>query len=146
MYTVSLNRIDLPVVFVVLTLTAICCGSGENRAEVKGTPSSKVASEPLRPPAPDEIVPLFDPIPAPLPEDRSIPEDPVAFRREVQAKLAEGGDDEVLSMIDVLLILDPNDHEMREARARILLKQGLPEDAAVDLGLCCKGGRASCCP
>ena len=143
MHTVSITRIVLPV----LMLTAVCCGSGENRADVGGAAKPKTSSDLLHPtPAPDEIVPLFDPVPTPIPEDRSIPEDPVAFRREVQAKLAEGGGVDVLSMIDVLLVLNPQDHEMREVRGRILLKQGLKEDAAVDLDLCCKGGRASCCP
>ena len=144
MYTVSITRL----IFLGLMLTAVCCGSGESRTDLGGASKPEESSDLLRPPpSPDEIVPLFDPVPAPLPEDPSVPEDPVAFRREVQAKLAAGGgDDEVLSMIDVLLLLNPDDHEMREARARILSKQGLLEDAAVDLGLCCKGGRASCCP
>ncbi len=102
--------------------------------------------KPLSVPSEDEIVPLLNPIPPSLSEGKVLPEEPAAFRRQTVAALkTDIPKDELLTMIDVVLLIDPQDFEMREARAKILLRQGLVEDAAQDLRLCCEGGRSSCC-
>ncbi len=146
----------------VTTLAFSACGSGKSeaksdfsddvRAGEKKTESVDAPSN--LPSAPedlqvvvgdDEIVPVLNPIlPTPA-DDRRLPEDPAAFRREVMKTLKTDSSEEVLSMVDVVLLLNPADQEMREIRANILLKQGLTEDAAVDFDRCCKGGRPSCC-
>jgi hypothetical protein len=133
--------------------TPYCGGNSEARTEVGKTAQSPIETPSSSPastatPAPgmdDEIVPLFNPVPPALAVDRVIPEDPAAFRRQLQETLKTDQSKDVLPMIDVALLLNPHDMEMREARADILLKQGLSEDAAVDLEQCCKGGRPSCC-
>jgi hypothetical protein len=94
----------------------------------------------------DEMVPLLNPIPPSLSTDKVLPEDPAEFRKQLVLALKTDTEKaELLSMIDVVLLLNPHDLEMREARADMLLKQGLVEDAASDFELCCKGGRPSCC-
>lgn len=93
----------------------------------------------------EEIIPLFNPIPPGLAEDRVLPEDPAAFRRLLMETIKKDPSADVLSMIDVVLLLDPSDTEIREIRAKMLMKQGFQEDAAVDFDQCCKGGRPSCC-
>lgn len=74
-----------------------------------------------------------------------IPEDPVQLRKRALAELEAGNAERAISMIDVLLILNPRDLELLEIRGEIMLKQGLTEDATVDLRRCCKEGRRSCC-
>jgi hypothetical protein len=92
-----------------------------------------------------EIVPLLEPIPAPLSDKNQLSEDPVIIRAEISRLLAADNYDEALPMIDVLLILDDKDLEMLETRGRILLEQGFIEDGTVDLSRCCREGRRSCC-
>ena len=77
--------------------------------------------------------------------DREIPEDPAELKKRAKEELAAGNVDGAMSMIDVLLVLDPNDLELIEIRGDIMMKQGLIEDATVDLKRCCKQGRQSCC-
>jgi len=52
---------------------------------------------------------------------------------------------EALAYIDVLLLMEPDDVEFLEFRGVLQLRQGLVEDAKVDLGRCCKLGRGTCC-
>ena len=144
----------------VLLGLAGCGGGGGNdsRADLRssGNAASRTsAAEPasaqplpdhgLRAADADEIVPLLDPIPPGLAEDRVLPEDPAAFRRKIFETMKNEPNTDVLPMIDVVLLLNPDDHEMREIRANLLLRQGFREDAAVDFALCCKGGRSACC-
>ncbi len=74
-----------------------------------------------------------------------IPEDPIQLRKRALAELAAGNADSAMSMMDVLLILNPRDLELLEIRGDLMMKQGLTEDATVDLIRCCKEGRRSCC-
>jgi hypothetical protein len=104
------------------------------------------AQRPAAPSLDDEIIPLLNPIPPSLSNDKFLPEDPAEFRKQLKDALkTDTPKEELLSMIDVVLLLNPQDLEMREARANILLKQGFAEDAALDFTLCCKDGRPSCC-
>lgn len=57
----------------------------------------------------------------------------------------EGLVDEALAYIDVLLLMEPNDPEFLEFRGVMQLKQGMVEDAKVDLSRCCQLGRTTCC-
>ena len=155
-------RIAYPLTGWCLLTVIVSCGGG-NRS-VKGTvefqknrayetienPSHEPPSETASAAADDainrdEIVPLLTPIPAPLTDDDRLPEDPAFIRKEVTRLTDAGEFDDALPLIDVLLILNPNDLEILEIRGRILLREGFVEDSAVDLGRCCAEGRESCC-
>lgn len=137
------------------SLTAACGGRSAEETDAAQTDATKNAASASKPQgkavspavssADEEIVPLLDPASPALAEDQKLPEDPDTFEKELLKKLKTDQSPNVLPMIDTALVLNPDNMEIREARADILLKQGLKEDAAADLLLCCKGGRSSCC-
>jgi hypothetical protein len=100
------------------------------------------------PPAPtDEIVVA---LPRPLVRDdddgaSALPEDRDELRKRALKEIEAGNTDDALSMIDVLLVMNPDDAELLELRGDIMLKKGLTEDAAVDFRRCCGLKRQSCC-
>jgi hypothetical protein len=94
----------------------------------------------------DEIIPIPEMPRIVVKKGEDLPEDPAALRDKAREELEKGNIDDALSMIDVLLVLNPEDAELVEIRSDILLKKGLTEDAAVDRARCCKLGRPSCCP
>jgi hypothetical protein len=59
--------------------------------------------------------------------------------------LEEDRVDEAVSISDVLVVLDPEDVESLELRARCLDRAGDEEAARDDLRRCCELGRESCC-
>ncbi|MFO8073332.1 MAG: tetratricopeptide repeat protein [Polyangia bacterium] len=59
--------------------------------------------------------------------------------------LEEGRVDEAVSIADVLVVLDSEDAESLELRARCLKRAGDSEAAREDLERCCDLGRESCC-
>jgi hypothetical protein len=93
----------------------------------------------------DEIIPIPEMPRVAVKGGEELPEDPAAVRKEAEHALENGNVDDALSMIDVLLVLNPEDAELVEIRSDILLEKGLPEDAEVDRARCCKLGRSSCC-
>lgn len=114
--------------------------------ESKPTGSAKMqTSAPLTGNVNSEIVPLFNPIPAPITDSDHLSEDPSAIREEVTRLLADGNWTDALPLIDVLIIINPMDLEMLETRGRILVSQGYDEDGTLDLTRCCEEGRKSCC-
>jgi hypothetical protein len=152
-----LNRALCPIcLFCFLLCLASACGgrSSDERSAVhndatrteapKAKPSAASPS-PFVSSADDEIVPLIAPVSPASAEDQTLPEDPSTFEKELLERLKTDPSPDVLPMIDTALVLNPGNLEIREARADILLEQGLKEDATADLLLCCKGGRASCC-
>jgi hypothetical protein len=134
-----------------------CAGKGNDVGKSKSsrTSSDKIGkAEPVaQEPAPseyfrgdDEIVPTPEMPKVEIKSGEDIPTDSDALRSKAKAELESGNTDDALSMIDVLLIVNPDDAELFEIRSDILQKKGLEEDAKVDRARCCKLGRASCCP
>ena len=78
---------------------------------------------------------------------------PNPSRVERQEQLFEGArraldedrPNDALAMIDVLVVLDPEDPEAIELRARTLERLGDRDGSRADLERCCKLGRSSCC-
>lgn len=64
---------------------------------------------------------------------------------QLVAALDEGRAGDAAAIADVLIVLDPEDAEVLEHRARALELQGDAAGAADDRARCCGLGRATCC-
>ena len=98
-------------------------------------------------PAPTEEIIMGLPRVMPAEDDGAppLPEDAASLKKRAKAELLDGNTDDALSIIDVLLVMNPEDAELLEIRGDIMLKRDLKEDAAVDFKRCCKLGRQTCC-
>ncbi len=161
--SLSDTRLLLPRTLVLCgLLVAACAGNGNEVGPKSGEPRNTRPEDPPEgvtrqpeeiSPLPqkrmmsdeDEIIPLVE-VPDVNIAGEDIPDDPAALRDKAKAELEAGNVDDALSMIDVLLVLNPEDAELIETRSEILMKQGLKEDAAVDRARCCRLGRTTCCP
>ena len=78
-------------------------------------------------------------------DGEGMPTEPEALKERARYALRTGNIDEAMAIIDVLLVMQPNDLEMIELRGDTLLNQGHAEDGNADLKRCCDAGRKSCC-
>lgn len=132
-------------IMMLLLVSAICIAcTGGTEASGKGETSlSGKRDEP--PPPPQEKI-AGDEKAAPDGGDGSVmPTEPEALKERARFALRTGNIDEAMAIIDVLLVMKPNDLEMIELRGDTLLKQGHIEDGNADLKRCCDSGRKSCC-
>ena len=146
------------------TALGACQGSGCARRGGEGATSPAAGAAPAAPVAPlelggegpgGEMVPgLALPPGTSKPDQRrpgSAAPDPARVDDQEQLLAAarqaldEGRPADALAIIDVLVVLDPEDPEVLELRAGTLDQTGDREGAAADRERCCKLGRRSCC-
>lgn len=128
-----------------LALLALACS--EPRPVHPPPPPSAERSAPAVTAGPDgEMIPGLA---LPLPDDEAAQAPADASRESLIEQLAtaldEGRTGDAAAIADVLIVLDPDDAEALEHRARALELQGDAAGAAADRKRCCGLGRASCC-
>ncbi len=134
------ERICLFVIFICILVGNSACG-GTGVEAIEESRNSKISSQTQE----MEIVPLFDVVPSTIAEDKVLPNDPDELRTYILKSTKTESAQDLLPLLDVVLLYNSDDLEMREVRGNLLLKEGAAEDASADFIVCCKGGRETCC-
>jgi hypothetical protein len=133
-----------------LALTAIACGEPRpiqhdgKRPEQAASTDDRTAT--AKPGPGGEMIPgLALPTPIAGADDVATEASREQLLEDLDRALDEGRAADAASIADVLIVLDAEDAEAYERRARALEIQGDQGAAAADRKRCCELGRTSCC-
>lgn len=131
------------------TLLGACASAGSHEdapvmaPDAATAPPAPAAAMPGPSPGQDaEILPLIVPMAS---HEPFVPTDPASLLLEADKARNHGRIEEALSILDTLLILEPESADLLERRAALLKAAGKNDDAAEDLQRCCALERLSCC-